>query len=42
MTFNPLEQRGIPLDRRLRSRRELNVQPIDPDRCSKRSWASRT
>ncbi|MCE0447136.1 hypothetical protein LT493_30290 [Streptomyces tricolor] len=33
MTFNPLEQRGIPLDRQLRSWRELNVQPIDPDRC---------
>ncbi|MDX3095528.1 hypothetical protein PV703_04720 [Streptomyces sp. ME01-24h] len=31
MTFNPLEQRGIPLDRQLRSWRELNVAPIDPD-----------
>ncbi|MFE0852890.1 hypothetical protein ACFW3J_05900, partial [Streptomyces mutabilis] len=33
MTFNPLEQRGIPLDRQLRSWRELNVDPIDPDHC---------
>ncbi|MFE5297798.1 hypothetical protein [Streptomyces sp. NPDC056632] len=33
MTFNPLEQRGIPLDRQQRSWRELNVKPIDPDRC---------
>ncbi|MEE1672054.1 hypothetical protein RCR19_42330 (plasmid) [Streptomyces sp. WAC07094] len=32
MTFNPLEQRGIPLDRQLRNWREMNVQPIDPDR----------
>ncbi|MEW2417035.1 hypothetical protein AB0953_25345 [Streptomyces sp. NPDC046866] len=31
MTFNPLEQRGIPLDRQVRSWRELNVSPIDPD-----------
>ncbi|MFD6363592.1 hypothetical protein [Streptomyces roseolus] len=31
MTFNPLEQRGIPLDKQVRSRRELNVAPIDPD-----------
>ncbi|MFJ6940431.1 hypothetical protein [Streptomyces sp. NPDC101132] len=31
MTFNPLEQRGIPLDRQLRSWRELDVAPIDPD-----------
>ncbi|GAA2479948.1 hypothetical protein GCM10010406_15210 [Streptomyces thermolineatus] len=31
MTFNPLEQRGIPLDRQLRNWRELNVEPIDPD-----------
>ncbi len=31
MAFNPLEQRGIPLDRQLRSWRELNVSPIDPD-----------
>jgi hypothetical protein len=33
MTFNPLEQRGIPLDRQLRNWRELNVAPIDPDHC---------
>jgi hypothetical protein len=33
MTFNPLEQRGIPLDRQLRNWRELDVTPIDPDRC---------
>jgi hypothetical protein len=31
VSFNPLEQRGIPLDRQLRNWRELNVQPIDPD-----------
>ncbi|WP_413803524.1 hypothetical protein [Streptomyces iranensis] len=33
MTFNPLEQRGIPLDRQLRTWRELDVAPIDPDHC---------
>ncbi|MDT0441231.1 hypothetical protein [Streptomyces johnsoniae] len=32
MTFNPLEQRGIPLDRQLRNWRELAVEPVDPDR----------
>lgn len=31
MTFNPLEQRGIPLDKQLRNWRELDVTPIDPD-----------
>lgn len=31
MTFNPLEQRGIALDKQLRNWRELNVSPIDPD-----------
>lgn len=31
MTFNPLEQRGIPLDKQLRSWRELDVEPVDPD-----------
>ncbi|MGX7825805.1 hypothetical protein ACTG9Q_11995 [Actinokineospora sp. 24-640] len=31
MSFNPLEHRGIPLDRQLRNWRELNVDPIDPD-----------
>ncbi|SEG89051.1 hypothetical protein SAMN04489712_12310 [Thermomonospora echinospora] len=33
MTFNPLEHRGIPLDRQLRNWRELNVEPVDPDRA---------
>lgn len=33
MAFNPLEQRGIPLDRQVRNWRELNVTPIDPDHC---------
>ncbi|MBI0294069.1 hypothetical protein JBE04_06100 [Streptomyces sp. PRKS01-29] len=33
MSFNPLEQRGIPLDRQTRTWRELDVTPIDPDRC---------
>jgi hypothetical protein len=32
MTFNPLEHRGIPLDRQIRNWRELNVAPVDPDR----------
>jgi len=31
MTFNPLKERGIPLDRQLRNWRELDVEPIDPD-----------
>ncbi|ETK37490.1 hypothetical protein [Microbispora sp. ATCC PTA-5024] len=31
MTFNPLQERGIPLDRQIRNWRELNVTPIDPD-----------
>jgi hypothetical protein len=31
MTFNPLQERGIPLDRQLRNWRELDVPPIDPD-----------
>ncbi|GAA3789691.1 hypothetical protein GCM10022226_05600 [Sphaerisporangium flaviroseum] len=31
MTFNPLEQQGIPLDRQLRNWRELNVPQLDPD-----------
>jgi len=31
MTFNPLEHRGIPLDKQLRTWRELDVEPIDPD-----------
>ncbi|MDK1344514.1 hypothetical protein QNO09_14580 [Streptomyces sp. 378] len=31
MTCNPLEQRSIPLDRQLRSWRELDVAVIDPD-----------
>jgi hypothetical protein len=33
MTFNPLEQRGIPLDRQVRNWSELNVTPLDPDHC---------
>ncbi|WP_262706345.1 MULTISPECIES: hypothetical protein [Streptomyces] len=33
MSFNPLEQRGIPLDRQIRNWRELDVAPIDPDHC---------
>jgi hypothetical protein len=33
MAFNPLEHRGIPLDKQLRNWRELNVQPLDPDRA---------
>jgi len=31
MTFNPLEERGIPLDRQVRNWRELNIDPVDPD-----------
>jgi hypothetical protein len=31
MTFNPLEQTGIPLDEQLRNWRELDVLPVDPD-----------
>jgi hypothetical protein len=31
MTFNPLEHRGIPLDRQVRNWSELDVEPIDPD-----------
>ena len=30
MGFNPLTERGIPLDRQIRNWRELNVEPIDP------------
>lgn len=33
MPFNPLDHRGIPLDRQLRNWREMDVSPIDPDRC---------
>lgn len=33
MTFNPLQERGIPLDRQIRSWRELDVTPLDPDRA---------
>jgi hypothetical protein len=33
MSFNPLEQQGIPLNRQLRNWRELDVVPIDPDHC---------
>ena len=31
MTFNPLSEHGIPLDRQLRNWRELDVTPIDPE-----------
>ncbi|GLX96626.1 hypothetical protein [Herbidospora sp. NBRC 101105] len=31
MTFNPLRERGIPLDEQVRTWRELAVMPIDPD-----------
>ncbi|MEV1176888.1 hypothetical protein [Nonomuraea sp. NPDC049784] len=31
MAFDPLQERGIPLDDQLRDWRELNVEPIDPD-----------
>jgi hypothetical protein len=29
--FNPLDHKGIPLDRQIRNWRELNVTPIDPE-----------
>ncbi|MGI5163238.1 hypothetical protein ACQEU3_02655 [Spirillospora sp. CA-253888] len=32
MSFNPLEHRGIPLERQLRNWSELDVTPVDPDR----------
>lgn len=32
MTFNPLTERGIPVERQVRSWRELDVAPLDPDR----------
>jgi hypothetical protein len=32
MAFNPLSERGIPLDRQLRNWSELNVQPYDKDK----------
>jgi hypothetical protein len=31
MSFNPLQERGIPLEDQIRSWRELNVDPFDPD-----------
>jgi hypothetical protein len=31
VTFNPLAEKGIPLERQLRSWRELDVTPVDPD-----------
>ncbi|MFI6175396.1 hypothetical protein ACIA8R_07660 [Nonomuraea sp. NPDC051191] len=31
MAFDPLQERGIPLDEQLRNWRELDVPPIDPD-----------
>ncbi|MBM0255645.1 hypothetical protein [Micromonospora sp. 4G55] len=30
MTFNPLTERGVPLDRQIRNWRELDVVPLDP------------
>ncbi|MGK5552385.1 hypothetical protein ACSNOI_12280 [Actinomadura kijaniata] len=32
MSFNPLEHKGIPLERQVRNWRELDVTPVDPDR----------
>jgi hypothetical protein len=32
MTFNPLAERGIPLDHQIRDWRALDVAPLDPDR----------
>jgi hypothetical protein len=31
VTFNPLAEKGIPLERQLRNWRELDVTPVDPD-----------
>jgi hypothetical protein len=31
MAFNPLQEKGIPLDKQIRNWRELNVEPYDPD-----------
>src|SRR5215204_3149505 len=31
MSFNPLDQQGIPVDKQLRNWRELNIAPLDPD-----------
>ena len=31
MTFNPLAEKGIPLDDQIRNWRELDVAPVDPD-----------
>src|SRR5690606_26929569 len=31
MSFNPLQEKGIPLDRQLRNWSELNVQPYDKE-----------
>ncbi|MGW0805827.1 hypothetical protein [Nonomuraea sp. NPDC002799] len=31
MAFDPLQERGIPLDEQLRTLREMDVTPIDPD-----------
>ncbi|WP_153531821.1 hypothetical protein [Actinomadura macrotermitis] len=33
MAFNPLDHKGIPLDKQVRNWQELNVDPIDPDRA---------
>jgi hypothetical protein len=31
MSFNPLIEKGVPLDKQLRTWRELDVEPLDPD-----------
>ncbi|TDD17108.1 hypothetical protein [Nonomuraea diastatica] len=33
MAFDPLQERGVPLDEQVRDWRELDVTPIDADRC---------
>src|SRR5690606_37855838 len=33
VVFNPLEHKGLALDRQIRNWRELDVKPIDPDRA---------
>ncbi|MEO3888729.1 hypothetical protein [Nonomuraea sp. B5E05] len=33
MAFDPLQERGVPLDEQVRDWRELHVTPIDADRC---------
>lgn len=31
LSFNPLQERGIPVDEQIRNWRELNGEPFDPD-----------